>query len=75
MIFSGNEEEWLDFINAILTKMKETGEYERLLDKWFGPVGRALWRLFEPKSELRQQKEIADQERSMGSVRSRCTLY
>jgi hypothetical protein len=25
----------------------ETGEYEKLLDKWFGPVARALWRLFE----------------------------
>jgi ABC-type amino acid transport substrate-binding protein len=47
MIFSGNEEEWLDFINATLTKMKETGEYERLLDKWFGPEARVLWRLFE----------------------------
>ena len=41
--------EWLDFINATLTKMKETGEYGRLLDKWFGPVARVLWRLFEPE--------------------------
>ena len=61
--------EWLDFINATLTKMKETGEYGRLLDKWFGPVARVLWRLFEPESELRQQKEIADQQRRRGSTR------
>jgi ABC-type amino acid transport substrate-binding protein len=43
------DKEWLDFINAILKKMKETGEYEKLLDKWFGPVARVLWRLFEPE--------------------------
>jgi ABC-type amino acid transport substrate-binding protein len=41
------DKEWLDFINGTLKKMKETGEYEKLLDKWFGPVARALWRLFE----------------------------
>jgi polar amino acid transport system substrate-binding protein len=28
--------EWLDFINATLTKMRETGEHKRLLQKWFG---------------------------------------
>ena len=55
--------EWLDFLNATLTKMKETGEYGRLLEKWFGPVARPLWKLFEPESELRQQKGIADRER------------
>ena len=33
----GNKE-WLDFINAQLTKMEESGEYHRLLDKWFGRV-------------------------------------
>lgn len=43
------DKEWLDFINATLTKMKETGEYGKLLDKWFGPEARALWRLFEPE--------------------------
>jgi len=26
---------WLGFINATLTKMKETNQYERLLEKWF----------------------------------------
>ncbi len=40
------DKEWLDFINATLTKMKETGEYKKLLEKWFGPVARALWMLF-----------------------------
>lgn len=28
--------EWLNFINATLTKMRETGEHKRLLQKWFG---------------------------------------
>jgi ABC-type amino acid transport substrate-binding protein len=28
--------EWLDFVNATLTKMRETGEHKRLLQKWFG---------------------------------------
>jgi len=41
------DEEWLDFINAAFAKMKETGEYEKLLDKWFGPVARVLWMLLE----------------------------
>ena len=40
------DEEWLDFIDATLTKMRNTGEYAKLLDKWFGPVARVLWRLF-----------------------------
>ncbi len=39
--------EWLDFVNATLTKMKETGEYDKLLGQWFGPVAGALRRLFE----------------------------
>ena len=43
------DNEWLDFVNATLTKMKETGNYEKLLDKWFGPEARVLWRLFEPE--------------------------
>jgi len=41
------DKEWLDFVNATFTKMKETGEYEKLLDKWFGPVARVLWMLLE----------------------------
>ncbi len=40
------DKEWLDFINSTLEKMKKTGEYEKLLDKWFGLEAAALWRLF-----------------------------
>jgi len=40
------DKEWLNFINATLEKMKRTGEYEKLLDKWFGVEARALRRLF-----------------------------
>jgi ABC-type amino acid transport substrate-binding protein len=43
------DEEWLDLINATLTKMKETGEFDKLLDRWFGPVAGVLRRLFEPE--------------------------
>jgi ABC-type amino acid transport substrate-binding protein len=41
------DQEWLDFINATLSKMKETGEYDELLGRWFGPEARVLRRLFE----------------------------
>jgi ABC-type amino acid transport substrate-binding protein len=61
--------EWLDFIIATLTKMRETGEYQKLLDKWFGPVARVLWRLFEPKSEFREYKKTPDVETRKGSTR------
>jgi ABC-type amino acid transport substrate-binding protein len=61
--------EWLDFINATLTKMKETGEYGRLLDKWFGPVARFLWKLLENESELRRQKgTVSGREREASST-------
>lgn len=40
------DQEWLDFINATLTKMKETGEYDKLLGRWFGPEARALRTIF-----------------------------
>jgi len=40
------DKEWLDFINSTLVKMKESGEYEKLLKKWFGLEAEALWRLF-----------------------------
>ena len=40
------DKEWLDFVNTTLEKMKETGEYEKLLEKWFGLEAKALWRLF-----------------------------
>ena len=35
------DREWLEFINATLRKMKTSGEYKKLLEKWFGRV-RAL---------------------------------
>ena len=40
------DKEWLDFVNSTLAKMKETGEYEKLLEKWFGLEAKALWRFF-----------------------------
>jgi ABC-type amino acid transport substrate-binding protein len=40
------DKEWLDFVNSTLVKMEETGEYEKLLEKWFGIEAKALWRLF-----------------------------
>jgi polar amino acid transport system substrate-binding protein len=42
----GNKE-WLNFIDAALIKMKGTGEYQKLLDKWFSPLARVLWMLLE----------------------------
>jgi ABC-type amino acid transport substrate-binding protein len=35
------DREWLEFINTTLRKMKTSGEYKNLLEKWFGKV-RAL---------------------------------
>jgi len=43
------DKEWLNFINATLEKMHKTGEYEKLLEKWFGVQARVLRRLFEKK--------------------------
>ncbi len=40
------DKEWFDFINSTLEKMKESGEYKKLLKKWFGLEAEALWRLF-----------------------------
>jgi ABC-type amino acid transport substrate-binding protein len=40
------DKEWLDFINSTLVRMEESGEYEKLLEKWFGMEAKALWRLF-----------------------------
>lgn len=40
------DKEWLNFIDSTLEKMKKTGEYQKLLDKWFGVEARVLWRLF-----------------------------
>ena len=32
------DHEWLEFINATLSKMKTSGDYKKLLEKWFGAV-------------------------------------
>lgn len=40
------DKEWVNFVNSTLEKMKKSGEYEKLLDKWFGAEARVLWRLF-----------------------------
>ena len=32
------DREWLEFINATLRRMKTSGEYKKLLEKWFGGV-------------------------------------
>jgi aspartate/glutamate/glutamine transport system substrate-binding protein len=31
----GRDQEWIGFVNAALSKMKEMGEYQRLSEKWF----------------------------------------
>ena len=40
------DKEWLEFINAVLTRMKETGEFDELLGKWFGMEAKVLRKLF-----------------------------
>jgi ABC-type amino acid transport substrate-binding protein len=32
------DREWLEFVNATLRKMKTSGDYKKLLEKWFGEV-------------------------------------
>jgi ABC-type amino acid transport substrate-binding protein len=39
------DKEWLDFINATLTKMNKNGQYDKLLDKWFGMARGLLFKL------------------------------
>jgi len=39
------DKEWLDFIDATLTKMKKSGEYQKLWDKWFGESKSILLKL------------------------------
>jgi len=49
-----SDKEWLDFVNSILTKIEETGEYHRLLDKWFGRArGLLLYSLLEANGKKR----------------------
>lgn len=38
------DKEWLDFINSTLTMIAQSGESEKLLDKWFGDEAKALLR-------------------------------
>jgi len=38
------DKEWLDFINSTLTLIAQSGESEKLLDKWFGQEAKALLR-------------------------------
>jgi polar amino acid transport system substrate-binding protein len=39
------DKEWLDFVDATLTKIKKTGEYQKLWDKWFGENKKILLEL------------------------------
>lgn len=39
------DKEWLDFVDATLAKMKKTGEYQKLWDKWFGENKKVLLEL------------------------------
>jgi polar amino acid transport system substrate-binding protein len=39
------DKEWLDFVDATLTKMNKTGEYQKLWDKWFGENKKLLLEL------------------------------
>jgi len=36
------DQEWLGFVDAALNKMKKTGEYQQLWDKWFGENKKVL---------------------------------
>jgi len=39
------DKEWLEFVDATLTKIKKSGEYQKLWDKWFGENKKALLQL------------------------------
>jgi len=39
------DKEWLDFVDAALTKIKKNGEYQKLWDKWFGEAKAVLLKL------------------------------
>jgi ABC-type amino acid transport substrate-binding protein len=46
------DQEWLDFINATQARIEETGEYHKLLDKWFGRArGLLLYSILEAKGK------------------------
>lgn len=39
------DKEWVDFVDATLTKMQKTGDYQKLWDKWFGENKKVLLEL------------------------------
>ncbi len=39
------DKEWLDFVDATITKLKKSGEYQKLWDKWFGESKAVLLKL------------------------------
>ena len=39
------DKEWVDFVDAALTKIKKNGEYQKLWDKWFGEAKAMLLKL------------------------------
>ncbi len=39
------DKEWLEFVDATLNKIKKSGEYQKLWDKWFGENKKALLQL------------------------------
>jgi putative glutamine transport system substrate-binding protein len=51
------DEGWLGFVNSTLTKMKETGQYERLLEKWFEESMALLLGLEKPMTNDKAKNE------------------
>ena len=45
LVVRKGDREWLEFINATLSKMKASGDYKNLLEKWFGGVRAFLMNL------------------------------
>ena len=39
------DKEWLDFVDAAIAKLKKSGEYQKLWDKWFGESKAVLLKL------------------------------
>jgi ABC-type amino acid transport substrate-binding protein len=39
------DKEWVDFVDATITKLKKSGEYQKLWDKWFGEAKAVLLKL------------------------------
>jgi ABC-type amino acid transport substrate-binding protein len=51
------DEEWLGFIDTTLAKMKETGQYERLLERWFAESMALLLGLEKPMTNDKTKNE------------------